>query len=56
MVLLLYECKQPCPGLEFESPCPFPTMVTIMPQAPVCKQLLLPILNTNNHQIIANLS
>ena len=26
------KCKQPHPGFELRSPCPFPTMVTITPQ------------------------
>ena len=33
-VLVLCECNQSRPGFELVSPCPFPTTITITPQAP----------------------
>ena len=34
-VLVLCECNQSRPGFELVSPCPFPTTITITPQAPL---------------------
>ena len=34
MLLRYVKCKQPRPGFELESPCPFPTMITIISRAP----------------------
>ena len=34
------KCKQPRPGLEPGSPCPFPMLISITPQVPPIKLLL----------------
>ena len=34
-LLTLWKCKQPHPGFELRSLCPFPTMITITPQTPL---------------------
>ena len=35
------KCNQSRPGFELMSPCPFPTMITIIPQAPLMLTLII---------------